>query len=153
MKNRKTKSKKNPRKQIRRQKNKICKSSETRVVEVSRRSERSSRGTRTSSSNERPRQRRTSNVRLPLELPPDRAQTSATCIWDNLEKMIFSKKMTKNIFGYFRTKNVSKKHNFQRQKIESCKSSKTRVAEVSRRSERCSRGKQTSEVRRRRTVR
>ena len=39
---------------------------------------------------------------------------------------------------------------FRRQKIEICKSSETRVAEVSRRSERSSRGKRTFEVRRRR---
>ena len=38
---------------------------------------------------------------------------------------------------------------FRRQKIESCKSSETRFAEVSRRSEPCSRGKRTFEVRRR----
>ena len=38
---------------------------------------------------------------------------------------------------------------FRRRKIESCKSSETRVAEVSRRSERSSRGKRTFEVCRR----
>ena len=37
---------------------------------------------------------------------------------------------------------------FRRQKIESCKSSEARVAEVSRRSEPCSRGKRTFKVRR-----
>ena len=40
-------------------------------------------------------------------------------------------------------------HFFQRRNIESCKSSETRVAEVSRRSERSSRGKRTFEVCRR----
>ena len=46
------------------------------------------------------------------------------------------------------TKNVSKKK-IRRQKIESCKSSETRVAEVSRWSDPCSKGKRTFEVRRR----
>ena len=44
----------------------------------------------------------------------------------------------------------SPKNIFQRQKIESCKSSKARDAEVSWRSEPCSKGKRTFEVRRRR---
>ena len=43
---------------------------------------------------------------------------------------------------------LSEKKN-RRQKIESCKSSETRFPEVSRRSERSSRGKRTFEVRRR----
>ena len=49
----------------------------------------------------------------------------------------------------FRFENFVEKK-FQRRKIESCKSSETRVAEVSRRSELSSRGERTFEVRRRR---
>ena len=49
----------------------------------------------------------------------------------------------------FRSENFVKKF-FRRRTIESCKSSETRVAEVSRRSERCERCKRTFEVRRRR---
>ena len=49
----------------------------------------------------------------------------------------------------FRSENFAEK-NFRRRKIEICKSSETRVAEVSRRSEPSSRGKPTFEVRRRR---
>ena len=45
-------------------------------------------------------------------------------------------------------KKISKKK-FRRQKIENCKSSETRFAEVSRRSEPCSKDKRTFEVRRR----
>ena len=52
-----------------------------------------------------------------------------------------SQKTEKNL------KNFPKK-NFRRQKIESCKSSETRFPEVSRRSERSSRGERTFEVRR-----
>ena len=37
------------------------------------------------------RRRRTSNVRLPLELPSDRPQTSAKHVSDNLQKSICSK--------------------------------------------------------------
>ena len=48
----------------------------------------------------------------------------------------------------FRSKNFAE-HFFRRRKIEICKSSETRVAEVSWRSERSSRGKRTFEVRRR----
>ena len=44
---------------------------------------------------------------------------------------------------------IFSKKNFRRKKIEICKSSETRVAEVSWRSERSSRGKRTFEVRRR----
>ena len=59
-------------------------------------------------------QRRTSNVRLPLELPSDRAQTSATRVSDNLEKNVENvskKKCRKNVenvfFRNFRTNNFS----------------------------------------------
>ena len=47
----------------------------------------------------------------------------------------------------FRSENVADFFFFRRRKIESCKSSETRVAEVSRRWELCSRGKRTFEVR------
>ena len=50
----------------------------------------------------------------------------------------------------FRFKNSGKKSLFRRRKIECCKSSETRVAEVSRQSEPSSRGKRTFEIRRRR---
>merc|ERR1711924_17384 len=46
----------------------------------------------------------------------------------------------------FRSENFARKKFFRRQKIESCKSSETRVAEVSGRSELSSRGKRTFEV-------
>ena len=120
----------------------------------------------------------TSNVRLPLEHSSNLHETSATRVSDDLQLLIFrrrEKKISKN-FGAKNleeldfdvrkslaprksTKNDEKPKKkkseffsgnfFRRQKIEICKSSETRVAEVSWRSERSSRGKRTFEVRRR----
>ena len=48
------------------------------------------------------RRRRTSNVRLPLELGSDRRQTSATCVSDDLQLSIFRRREKKSKTIWFR---------------------------------------------------